>query len=62
MDKKEQDRSKGMQKARGLLEHLCKKEKEKIIHRSVLFVTDKANAQESLPEDNSDNLMGYPWI
>lgn len=29
-------------------------------HTNIRFVTEKANTQESLPEDtNSDNLTGY---
>lgn len=58
--KREQGKSKGIQKVRAVPEHLCTREKEKMKHTNVRFVTEKVNTQESFPEDrDSDNLMGY---
>lgn len=56
----QQDKNKDMQKVRTTPERLCKRQKEKMKHTNMRFITEKANTQESLPGDtNSDNLTGY---
>lgn len=51
------------QKVRNASEQLGKRQKEEMRHTNIRFVTEKANTQESLPEDtNSNNLTGYSRI